>query len=255
MLHMNTTITTKSPSTDSTTAPNITPNFVGPDADLAPASGSARTGRAIWPLAGVLAGVAGFVGGLAAIGGSTTKEDANIGVDVIDKLERGQYHVAFIAGIVTVIALLFASAGWRRWADERGIRKLGGRVIGAGMVATAAVHLIGTASAGSLSIYMPGGSDEGWLSRDALFVHYTLLDFGMLLAWWGVLASALGVATLAFGRRRVLPRWMGVTSIVLMLPPVAAGLATGLPGLPGLVMPIWLTIVSIGMVVSKTAKA
>lgn len=211
--------------------------------------------RPRWPLAGVVAGIAGLVGGFSSIQSGISEEDAQRGVDVIDELERGGYHVAFVAGIVTVIALLFASAGWRRWAEERAIRPLGGRVIGAGMAATAAVHLIGTSAAGSMALYMPGGPDEGWMSREGLFVSYTLLDFGMLLAWWGVLASALGVATLSFGRGRVLPRWMGVASIVFVLPPIAFGIGMALPGFPGLVMPIWLTVISIGMILSRTARA
>lgn len=261
MLGMNTTITTTSPSTANTTSAAITGSTTGLDpqvrldAHVGSVADPVRAGRARWPLAGLLAGVAGLVGGFATVSNGVTEEDAQAGIDVLDQLERGSYHLAFVAGIVTLIALLFAGAGWRRWANDRGIRTLGGGVIGAGMAATAAVHLIGTAAAGSMSLYLPGGPDEGWLSREAIFVNYTLLDFGMLLAWWGVFASALGVATLSFGRRRVLPRWMGVVSVALMIPPAAFGLGMALPGFPGFVMPIWLAIVSVGMVVSKTAKA
>ena len=122
-------------------------------------------------------------------------------------------------------------------------------------VEAAGVHLIGTAAAGSMSLYLPGGPDEGWMSRDGLFVSYTLLDFGMLLSFWGVLVGAAAVATLSFGRNRVLPRWMGVVSVIACIPPIALGLGMALPGFPGLVMPIWLVVISIGMMVSRTARA
>jgi hypothetical protein len=117
------------------------------------------------------------------------------------------------------------------------------------------VNVIFTTLAGSMAIYLPGGSDAGWLSRDAIFVNFTLLDFGTLLGWWGTAVAAGCVVSLAFRRRRVLPRWMGVAAIVLLLPAVGLAVATGLPGLVGLTMPIWLAIVSIGMVFSRTAQA
>ena len=67
--------------------------------------------------------------------------------------------------------------------------------------------------------------------------------------------AAVCVATLALRRNRVLPRWMGVVSILLPLPAVALAVTIGLPGFVGLTMPIWLVVISIGMVFSKTARA
>jgi hypothetical protein len=40
---------------------------------------------------------------------------------------------------------------------------------------------------------------------------------------------------------------MGIVSIVLMLPAIVWAAATGLPGFPGLVMPLWLVVISLGM--------
>lgn len=117
------------------------------------------------------------------------------------------------------------------------------------------MHLIGTSAAGSLSLYLPGGPDEGFMSKEGLFVSYTLLDFGMILSFWGVLFAAIGVATLSFGSRRVLPMWMGIASVLLVLPPIAFGIGMALPGFPGLVMPIWLVLISGGFLFSRTARA
>jgi hypothetical protein len=88
-----------------------------------------------------------------------------------------------------------------------------------------------------------------------MFVNYTLLDFGQLLGWWGGMVAAGCVATLALRRVNVLPRWMGVVSVLFMLPPIAMAVGMGLPGFPGLVMPIWLVVISIGMLASRTAEA
>ena len=128
------------------------------------------------------------------------------------------------------------------------------------------------ADTGAMNVELLGritGEDGGWLSQDESdlersrvhpLVHgvgrgsnFTLLDFGSLLGWWGAAVSAVCVAVLALGRQRALPRWMGIVSIVLLLPPVAMAVGMGLPGFVGFTMPIWLLAISLGMVFSRTA--
>lgn len=108
---------------------------------------------------------------------------------------------------------------------------------------------------GSMVLYLPGGSDAGWLSDQAIFTNFTLLDFGTLLGWWGAAVSAICVAVMAFGKAKALPRWMGVVSLVLLFPPLSMALGMGLPGFVGFTMPIWLLVISIGMIFSRTARA
>ena len=129
-------------------------------------------------------------------------------------------------------SLFVAATGWKRWAEQRAPRDLAARTIGTALAATATINIIFTCLAGSMALYLPGGTDEGWLSREGIFVNYTLLDFGQLLGWWGAVVAAVCVATLSLRRNRVLPRWMGVVSIA----PAAAGArawpsSIGLPGL------------------------
>jgi hypothetical protein len=82
-----------------------------------------------------------------------------------------------------------------------------------------------------------------------------MLDFGSLLGWWGVTMSAIAVAVLAFRKARLLPRWMGVVSVLLLVLPIGMAVGTSLPGLVGFFMPIWLLVISIGMVLSSKADA
>ena len=216
----------------------------------------ARRTRAVrWPLFGVAAGVAGLGAGLFSISSGISEEDAQRGVGVIDQLERGNFYVSFVLGLISVAALLVTVSGWRRWAEDRAPRDLAARTISNGMAATAAINIVGTALAGSMAIYLPGGSDAGWLSKEAMFVNFTLLDFGQLLGWWGVLVAAGCVASLSLRSARVLPRWMGIFSIVAMLPPMVFAIATGLPGMPGLTMPIWLVVISLGMLRARNGAA
>ncbi|MBI5089738.1 MAG: hypothetical protein HZB15_13025 [Actinobacteria bacterium] len=210
-----------------------------------------RQGAARWPIFGVVAGVTGWLAGLASISNAVSKEEANEGVGVVEHLSRGGYYASFLLGLVSIASLLIAAAGWRRWAEERAPRHLASRTIASALGATATMNILGTALAGSMAIYLPGGSDQGWMSDEALFVNFTMLDFGQLLGWWGAMVAAGSVAALSLPKRRFLPRWMGIVSIVLMLPAIVFAAATGLPGFPGLVMPIWLVIISLGMMKAR----
>ncbi|CAN5562419.1 hypothetical protein BH23ACT3_BH23ACT3_02230 [soil metagenome] len=47
-----------------------------------------------------------------------------------------------------------------------------------------AVNLMGTTDAGSMSLYLPGRPNEGYMSREGPFVSCTLVDTGMLMSFW-----------------------------------------------------------------------
>lgn len=206
------------------------------------------------PIFGIVAGVTGSASAIAGIS-KVTEEQAAQGLGVLDHLTRGTYHVSFVLGIVAFASLFVAATGWKRWAEQRAPRDLAARTIGTALGATATVNIVFTCLAGSMALYLPGGTDHGWLSKESIFVNYSLLDFGQLLGWWGAAVAAVCVATLGLRRNPLLPRWMGVVSVVLLLPPLGLAATTGLPGFVGLTMPIWLVVMSIGLVFSSRAKA
>ena len=228
----------------------------GPAPQVDPSGSPGRTGRtgARWPLFGAVGAVAGFAGLIVSMP-TLTEEEYSSGVRVIDQLEPGGYHIGFILGLISVGCLLVASSGWKRWAERRVPDSLAGRTLGQGLAATATINVIFTCLMGSMALYLPGGTDAGWLSDEAIFTNFTLLDFGTLLGWWGAAASAICMAVLAFGKAKALPRWMGIVSVVLLVPPFLMAAGMGLPGFVGFTMPIWLLVVSIGMVFSRTADA
>jgi hypothetical protein len=239
------------------TSPPPRPAVTGETAPQpAPTAGQpAARGTARWPLWGLAGGVLGLVASFLAYP-VLEEDDYTKGVEVVDKLEAGQYRISFVLGLLAIGCLMVAAAGWRRWAEARAPRDLAARIIGQGIALTSTVMVIFYGIVGAMGLYLPGGVEEATgMSNEGLFVNHVLLDFGVLLGWWGVAAAAFATVTLAFRKQRLLPRWMGVVSILLLLPPVGMALGTSLPGLVGFFMPIWLVVISLGMVFSKTADA
>ncbi len=213
-----------------------------------------RTGRARWPIFGAAGAVTGLVAVMVSMS-NLAEDDYNSGVAVLAQLERGGYHAGFLLGLVSVACLLVAASGWKRWADRHVPDSLAGRTLSQGLATTATINVIFFCLMGSMALYLPGGTDAGWLSKESMLTNFTLLDFGALLGWWGAAVSAICVAVLAFGRDRALPRWMGIVSVVLLIPPFAMAIGMALPGFVGLTMPIWLVVISVGMVFSRKAGA
>jgi hypothetical protein len=207
-----------------------------------------------WALWGAAAGVSAFVATMAGMA-KVAEEDYDAGPEIIQTLHRGGYHVSFVLGLLSVGLLLVAANAWKRWSEHTAPDDLAARTISTGLTATATINVIGYALAGSMALYLPGGMDEGMVNDQMLFHNYSYNDFGLLFGWWGTVVAAVCVAVLAFRRRRVLPRWMGVTSVVLLAVPVVTALITALPGLPGFFMPIWLTVISVGMARSRRIPA
>ena len=224
-----------------------------PAIDLTAAVPPARR-RARWPLWGLAAGMTGWAASLAPIQ-DLSDEQYLRGPGIVDQLHRGGFHASFLLGLVSVGCLLVAASGWRRWAEQRAGGDLAARTLAQGLTVTATINVIFHCVAGALALYLPGGADGGRMSQEALFVDFTLLDFGSLLGWWGVAVSAVCVTVLAFRRSALLPRWMGVVSVVLLLPPVLMAALVALPGFVGLTLPIWLVVISVGMVFSRRAQA
>lgn len=212
-------------------------------------------GKARWPLWGLAGGALGLIASFLAYP-ALEEEDYTKGPEVIEKLEAGQYRVSFILGLIAIGCLMIAAAGWRRWAEARAPRDLAARIVGQGIALTSTVMVIFYGIVGSMGLYLPGGVEAGeGMGREGLFVNHVLLDFGVLLGWWGTAAAAVAVAVMAFRKQRLLPRWMGVVSILFLLPPVGMALGTSLPGLVGFFMPLWLVVISLGMAFGTTAEA
>jgi hypothetical protein len=199
------------------------------------------TVRARWPLFAIAAGVLAIPGNLLSLGGALPEDEPDLDAYVAG-LDRGKYHAAFVLLLASAACLVLLVAALRRWVADRAGDRLAARVIPNALSITATLAVIAAAMAGSLALYLPGGMDDGVMWTDGLTASYLYLDFGALFGWWGAMLAAGACATLSFGRGRILPRWFGVVTTVLVAFPLAVAAITALPGLPGLFMPIWLIV-------------
>lgn len=200
----------------------------------------------LWPLWGVAAGAFGIVGHLLT-DSNPTGDTKNLPVaEVVAALDRGKMHVGIVAGLIAVFSLLVFAAGWRRWATDVAGSSLAASVISMAMTASAGAMLLGYGFKGALAVYLPGGMDEGFHTVEGLYSLFMFLDFGPYIAWWGVAMAAGASAWVALAERR-LPVWTGVVSALFALIPVGFVVATGLPGFPGVIDPLWLIVTGIGL--------
>ncbi|MCB0966816.1 MAG: hypothetical protein KDB37_08265 [Ilumatobacter sp.] len=194
-----------------------------------------------WPVLAITVGVLALVGGMLSMGQTTAEDDPDLDAAVLD-LSRWQYHVAFVSLLASAGCLVVLVTALRRWARDRGGDRLAARAIPNALTITATLLVVAACMAGSLALYLPGGVDEGTMWTDGLVSSYMYLDFGALVGWWGAMLAAVCSIALSFGEHKVLPRWLGITTVPLVALPLAVAAITALPGLPGLFMPIWLIV-------------
>jgi len=203
-----------------------------------------------WPLTGVLAGVLGIAGTLAfdIHPTPTTKASA----DLVDQLSQGKAHASIVAGYLCVAALLVLAAQWRRFVEPRVPGSTAARVVSGGLTAAAGALALGYGFKGMLAVYLPGGMDEAiGFDRTGLYVMYVLNDFGSYIGWLGVTVAAGAIAWMAF-RERTVSRWIGAVSLLPVVAVTAFVGATGLPGFPGVISPLWMVVAFAGLAFGRS---
>jgi hypothetical protein len=201
-----------------------------------------------WPLWGVAAGVLGYIGHLVTDDNPTGEESGLTVEEVVASLDRGKFHIGVVAGILAVFCLLVFTAGWRRWANRQAKNSLAASVVSLALTASAGAMILGYGFKGALAVYLPGGMDDGMHTVEGLYSLFMFLDFAPFIAWYGVAMAAAAMAWLSL-RERQMPVWIGISSAIFAIVPFGILLATGLPGFPGVVDPLWLIVTSIGLAV------
>ena len=209
-----------------------------------------NTSRSRWPWLGVAAGIGALAGTLAFDLHPECDEDRAYNADIVDDISSGTAQGSIIAGYLTVALLLVLAAAWRRHVEPRTPDSTAARVVPLAFTASAGALSLGYGRKGAMGLYN-GGSEDGAFVKDGLYVLYVLNDFGSFIGCLGVTVAAGALAWMAL-RERLISRWIGVISVLALLPVIVTVAAFGLPGLPGVFGGAWLVVAFTGLALGKS---
>jgi hypothetical protein len=208
------------------------------------------TGRTRWPLYASAAGAFGFVATLV-LDGRTAGSGVEISEKLFDDLSPLPYRLSMLFGYAAVVLLLVFAAHWRRVVEPRVTGSTAAHLVPLGLLASAAGLTYGFGWKGALGLYMPGGLEEDSYDTQGLYVYYLLNDFGSFIGWLGVVVAAGAVAWMGL-RERTVSRWIGIVSVIPVLQTTLMLVGLGVPGVPGLLAPIWLVVVGLGLTFGRS---
>ncbi|MGA8256582.1 MAG: hypothetical protein WB767_08405 [Nocardioides sp.] len=212
---------------------------------------TAASRRSRWPIIGVAAGALGMVATLFTDLHPAGVEDRVTTPAIVDEVSRVTAHVGLVAGYVVVGLLLWLAAAWRVHVSPRVSASVAAHVVPVGLTAAAGALALGYGYKGMLAVYLEGGIDEEGYDTSALYVMYVLNDFGGYIGWLGVLVSAIAVAWMSL-REHTISRWIGLFTLLPILGVCIISGGLGVPGFPGVVMPLWLVVTSLGLTFGKS---
>jgi hypothetical protein len=208
------------------------------------------TRRRRWPLLGVAAGVGSIVATLALdIHPRDIEAGTTFTTDVVDSVSSGTAHASVVVGYVVVALLLVLAASWRRHVEPRALESTAARVVPLGLTAAAGALSLGYGWRGALGLYT--GNEEGAFDKTGLYVLFVLNDFGAYIGFLGVTVAAGAVVWMSL-KERLVSRWIGIFSIVPILPVVITVVAFGLPGFPGVSSGLWLIVTFAGLAFGRS---
>lgn len=206
--------------------------------------------RSRWPLLGSLAGLGSIVATLALDLHPTDWDmDDPYTSAVVDDVIGGKGHASVIVGYVVVALLLVLAAAWRRHVEPRTLTSTAARVVPLAMTAAAGALSLGYGWRGAMGLY--SGQEEGAFDQTGMYIYFVLNDFGAFIGHLGLTIAAGAIAWMAF-RERLVSRWIGVVSVLAVLPVVITVSAFGLPGFPGVISGLWLIVTFTGLAFGRS---
>lgn len=207
--------------------------------------------RERWPLVGVAAGITGLLA--TAIfdihAGNDTSGATATTMAVIDDVNQQNAHFSIIFGYTTVALLLILAAIWRGAVERKLPESVAARVVSGGLTAAAGALSLGYGWKGAMSIYHPDGNEADTYDQMGLYMYYILNDFGSWIGWTSVSVAAGAFVWMGL-KERSIPLWLGVFSILPILPSWGWMIATGLPGLPA-ISTLWMIVAFGGLAIHK----
>lgn len=145
------------------------------------------------------------------------------------------YRISGAIGYVVAILLLATGAIWRHRVEHRFPGSVGATVVGYGVLATSGLVTLAYGWRGALGNYLPGGMEEDTYDTEGLYNYFVMSDFSPYIAFVPLVASAYGLAWMAF-RERLVSRGLGACAGLLATALLVATFASGVPGLPSMII-------------------
>lgn len=219
-------------------------------APAGPAS-SARGGFTAWPLLISLCGILGVIA-LFLEGRPDSDGDFDYPVTAEDVLglDHVPYRLSGAVGYLLALLLIAAAVIWRHRVERRFPGSAGATAVSYGVLATAALVTLTYGWRGAVGNYLPSGAEGDTYDAAGVYGYYILTDFSPYIAFVPLLASAYGLAWMAF-RERLVSRGLGALSALLATALLVAVFLTGVPGLPAMII-VGLIVAGIWLAVGRS---
>lgn len=213
-----------------------------------PASGASARRFTAWPLLISASGALGLLSILMENRPDNSEDfDYPFTSAALAEVDVTPYRISCLLGYALAVLLLVTAAVWKHRVERRFTGSIGATVVSLGVVATAGLVALSFGWRGAVGDYFPGGPEDGTYDTEGLYNYFILTDFSPYIAFVPLLASAFGLAWMAFAERLV-SRGLGAAAGLVATALLVAVAVTGVPGLPfaivlGLVVAgIWLAV-------------
>ncbi|MBM7518389.1 hypothetical protein [Nocardioides nitrophenolicus] len=223
-----------------------------PPSAPAPEAAPAAGGFTAWPLlislCGLLGIVALFLEGRPDANGSDF--DYPVTAEDVLGLDHVPYRLSGAVGYVLALLLIAAAVLWRHRVERRFPGSSGATAVSYGVLATAALVTLTYGWRGAVGNYLPSGAEGDTYDAAGVYSYYIMTDFSPYIAFIPLLASAYGLAWMAF-RERLVSRGLGALSALLASALLVAVFLTGVPGLPSMII-VGLVVAGIWLAVGRS---
>lgn len=204
---------------------------------VSPAPGVPARRFTAWPLLISLCGLLGIVALLLEGRPDANGSDFDYPVTAEDVLglDHVPYRLSGALGYVLALLLVAAAVVWRHRVERRFPGSSGATAVSYGVLATAALVTLTYGWRGAVGNYLPSGREGDSYDAEGIYNYYILTDFSPYIAFVPLLASAYGLAWMAF-RERLVSRGLGALSAILATALLIAFFVLGVPGLPGMIV-------------------
>lgn len=231
----------------SASSPTSAPAAPAPDPTTTPRRFTA------WPLLITACGVI----GVAALFGESrpdatgTDFDYPVTADDAAALDHLPFRISGVLGYLLVLLMLVTAAVWRHRVERRFDGSIGATMVSLGVIASAALVALSYGWRGAIGNYFPGGGEDDTYDTEALYTYYIMNDFSAYIAFVPLLVSAFGLTWMAF-HERLVSRVLGAAAGVLAAALLLAVVATGVPGLPAMIL-LGLAVAGVWLAVGNSA--